>query len=305
MPTSVLHVVGSQPPPVSSGNGTNATPVLQVIGGKGGDTSDPASNGGTGASVITQAGNGGNNSGHGVAGTGGNVIVQAGNGGSGDFGHIGADVIVQAGSGGSGLAAGGSGGSIRLQAGAVGAGPGGAFRGIISLQNADLVQVDSTEDFDIDAPSFPGGRLVVTKNGDVRIGTGVSGPGIRLDVVGRSRFRQNAGAGNTGGTNSAGFWLFQNTPNADRAFVGMETDNSVGFYGDNGGGWSLVMNTATGNVGIGTDPSSTAKLKVDGGDAAITKQGNGIILRAIDGALCFRLTVNNVGALGTTSVPCP
>jgi hypothetical protein len=85
----------------------------------------------------------------------------------------------------------------------------------------------------------------------------------------------------------------------------MKDDNSVGLYGNNGGGWSLVMNTATGNVGIGTDASSTTKLKVEGGDAAITKQGNGIILRAIDGPRCYRVTVNNAGALSTTLITCP
>jgi hypothetical protein len=79
---------------------------------------------------------------------------------------------------------------------------------------------------------------------DTNVGIGTTTPGFRLDVVGRSRFRQNSGA--TGLTNSAGFWLFQNQPNADRAFVGMENDNTVGFFGNNGGGWAFVMNTQTG-----------------------------------------------------------
>ncbi len=32
----------------------------------------------------------------------------------------------------------------------------------------------------------------------------------------------------------------------------MNTDEYVGFYGDLGAGWGFVMNTGTGNVGIGT-----------------------------------------------------
>ncbi len=59
-----------------------------------------------------------------------------------------------------------------------------------------------------------------------------------------------------------------------------------------------------GNVGINTT-SPGAKLQVSGGDVAITTQANGLILRATNGAACFRLTVNNVGALSTAPVGCP
>ncbi|MGB7202256.1 MAG: tail fiber domain-containing protein [Pyrinomonadaceae bacterium] len=90
---------------------------------------------------------------------------------------------------------------------------------------------------------------LVLGNG-ANVGIGTSAPGFRLDVVGRSRFKQNAG--DTGTTNTAGFWLFQNTPNVERAFVGMENDDSVGFFGNNGGGWGLAMNTQTGTTSIRT-----------------------------------------------------
>lgn len=83
---------------------------------------------------------------------------------------------------------------------------------------------------------------------DTNVGIGTTTPGFRLDVVGRIRLRQNTA--DTGATNTAGIWLFQNTPNQERAFVGMETDSSVGFFGLNGGGWSLVMDTATGRVKV-------------------------------------------------------
>ncbi|MBI2647601.1 hypothetical protein HYW99_03930 [Candidatus Woesearchaeota archaeon] len=67
---------------------------------------------------------------------------------------------------------------------------------------------------------------------------------------------------------------------------------------------SLTVSKATGNVGIGTT-SPNAKLQVVDGDAAVTTQGNGLILRATNGANCFRLTVNNAGTLSTTAIACP
>lgn len=79
---------------------------------------------------------------------------------------------------------------------------------------------------------------------DTKVGIGTTAPGYKLDVVGRARFKQERDF--TGTQASAGFWFFQNTPNDDRAFVGMENDNSVGLYGNNGGNWGLVMNTQSG-----------------------------------------------------------
>lgn len=64
-------------------------------------------------------------------------------------------------------------------------------------------------------------------------------------------------------------------------------------------------NVPTGtNVGIGTT-APTARLHVATGDAAITTQGTGLVLRATDGPKCFRVTVNNAGTLSATEVPCP
>ena len=68
-----------------------------------------------------------------------------------------------------------------------------------------------------------------------------------------------------GGTPSAGIWLYQTTPNADRAFVGMASDNTVGFWGNTGANWGLTMDTTTGNVGIGIGAGSApVKLFVAG-----------------------------------------
>lgn len=84
--------------------------------------------------------------------------------------------------------------------------------------------------------------------GDTNVGIGTTAPAFRLDVVGRARLKQKLGSSGT--ADSAGLWFFQNTPNAERAFVGMENDTSVGFFGNNGGDWGLVMNTQTGITSI-------------------------------------------------------
>lgn len=68
-PTSVLHIVGHTPAPNPSGDGANASPVLQVVGGSGGD----GVFGGDGGGVVARAGNGGHGSVFG--GSGGGVVV--------------------------------------------------------------------------------------------------------------------------------------------------------------------------------------------------------------------------------------
>jgi hypothetical protein len=53
------------------------------------------------------------------------------------------------------------------------------------------------------------------------------------------------------GTNSAGHWLTNMANTINVAFIGMASDNQVGFYGGTGAQWGLTMNTTNGNVGIG------------------------------------------------------
>ena len=78
----------------------------------------------------------------------------------------------------------------------------------------------------------------------VKVGIGTTTPEFRLDVGGRIRLKQDTGS--TGTSNTAGMWLFQNTPSIERGFVGMKDDNNIGLYGNNGGGWSLFTDVSTG-----------------------------------------------------------
>jgi len=77
------------------------------------------------------------------------------------------------------------------------------------------------------------------------IGIGVNDPVFQLDIAGRIRIR-NTGDGNT----SAGLWFNKNFNTGSNAFIGNRDDSTVGFYGNDGIGWGLMMNTKTGRVGI-------------------------------------------------------
>jgi hypothetical protein len=80
------------------------------------------------------------------------------------------------------------------------------------------------------------------------VGIGVNNPEFKLDVAERIRIRSGGSS-----ATSAGLWLNNNANNASPAFIGMQTDNLVGFYGSNGANWALNMNTTNGNVGIGNN----------------------------------------------------
>ncbi len=61
------------------------------------------------------------------------------------------------------------------------------------------------------------------------------------------------------GTNSAGLWLTNMANNQNVSFIGMASDNQVGFYGPGGARWGLTMNTSNANVGIGLNGAQPAR----------------------------------------------
>ncbi len=93
-------------------------------------------------------------------------------------------------------------------------------------------------------------RLTISNTGDIGIGS--TFPTYRLDVNGRARIRNN-------GLNSAGIW-FNSSANVERGFLGMENDNSIGLFGNNGGGWAFTMNTATGKIRIADGTEGNNKI---------------------------------------------
>ncbi|MFM9911086.1 MAG: hypothetical protein ACKVOW_17225 [Chitinophagaceae bacterium] len=106
---------------------------------------------------------------------------------------------------------------------------------------------------------FSGGlsRIFISEaTGNVGIGVADDNPLFQLDIGNRIRIRSG-----TGGS-SAGLWLNNPTNTNTIAFMGIADAVTTGFYG-NVSGWGLVMNTNTGNVGIGT-LNPTYKLSVNG-----------------------------------------
>jgi hypothetical protein len=125
------------------------------------------------------------------------------------------------------------------------AGPAGAFTGGLSF--------------------FTNGTGAAQRQGSVeamrlvngRMGVGVPAPGYKVDVADRIRLRQ-------GPSGEAGLWLFQTTPNADRAFIGMQNDNLVGLFGAAGANWALNMDVTNGNLGVRASPAAPWALYVNG-----------------------------------------
>ncbi|HZN94706.1 MAG TPA: hypothetical protein VFB81_18455, partial [Myxococcales bacterium] len=100
----------------------------------------------------------------------------------------------------------------------------------------------------------PGATNALTVSGNSFLngnaGVGVDAPttpaSLKFDVAGRARFRDASGL-------MAAIQLFNTASSApqDRALVGLQSDTNVGFFGNTGGGWGLLMNTTTGAVTAG------------------------------------------------------
>jgi hypothetical protein len=124
------------------------------------------------------------------------------------------------------------------------------------------------------------GGYTNTASGDyATVGGGANNTasGIYSFAAGRQAFSQHAGA-----------------------FVWAD-DSTLANFGSSAANQFLIR--AAGGVGINTNAPKAA-LDVTG-DVYVSNQGNGIILKATDGANCFRVTVNNAGTLATTLITCP
>ncbi len=99
--------------------------------------------------------------------------------------------------------------------------------------------------------------ITVLRNGNT--GIGIVNPDFRLDVGARMRIRSTPGL-------SAGLWLNNDANSVSPAFIGMRTDDQVGFYGQTGTfGWRFYVNTTDGNAWLqgALTQNSDIRLKKD------------------------------------------
>lgn len=94
---------------------------------------------------------------------------------------------------------------------------------------------------------------------DGKVGLGVSDPAYLLDVGERMRIRSIPGF-------TPGIWLNNDANTSSNAFIGMNNDTQVGFYGL-GTGWSFLMNTQTGAVAFGGNYGQPGQALISNGTA--------------------------------------
>lgn len=133
-------------------------------------------------------------------------------------------------------------------------GPAGAQVGFYATSGSAWLQTHNN--FDLYFSTNNGSAQMTLQKATGNVGIGATDPTFKLDVADRIRVR--TGPGNS----TAGLWFNNPLNTAAISFMGVYDASTTGIYG-NVSGWGLLMNTNTGNVGIGTT-TLTSKFNVNG-----------------------------------------
>ncbi|MBL0152105.1 MAG: hypothetical protein IPP93_00910 [Chitinophagaceae bacterium] len=91
-----------------------------------------------------------------------------------------------------------------------------------------------------------------------RVGIGANNPAYILDVNGRMRIRHVTGE-------EPGIWLNNSTNTGTPAFIGLQNNDQVGFYGTGGAGWDLTMNVNNGALSLNGSAGNSKQLLMSNG----------------------------------------
>jgi hypothetical protein len=306
-PSSVLHVQGAQPPPVASGNGINATEVLRIVGGRGGDSFGGGGiidDGGTGGSVLIQGGNGGDTPG-GFSGAGGSITLQPGLRGSAvrpSFPD--GNVLLAPNAGNVGIGTNNPAGKFHINV----PGSGNPISALTLDVGTFGTGTNATNSYFFKVRDLGlGGTPAFLIRGDGNVGIGTATPTSKLDVSGTGGVRANVNS-----DSNAGFGL--TLSNAPKWSVATVSPGQFQIFNDAIGQNAVWIDPATNNVGIGS-ASPAAKLEVNGytklgsdapsikvkkltGTTAATEGGEVLISHGLDSSkiLSISVMVNPAGS---------
>lgn len=143
-----------------------------------------------------------------------------------------------------------------------------------------------------------------------------SGQRVALTVYGNipGVFEGNAAEFNSSSTWHTDFSLINSTSSQQFTFIVGGSGNTelkptnFGMYNNLAAKWTMVIGGTNNFVGFGSQaqvtPVPKSTVHVFSGDVNIEQIGSGIIIKSPNGQ-CWRVTVDNTGALVTTAIACP
>ncbi len=275
---SATLTVNSSSPNDSGSDGTDADPVLNVLGAKGGNTVGGTGQiGGAGSSISLQAGNGGDAPNGSTNGAGGNITFQAGTAGSGIGGLTGTDGNIYF------KLADGAGGTTTYKfATAAGSGTydicttanncngSGGSGDINNGGNAfgSAITIGTNDNYDLNFETHNITRLTVTSSGDVNVNNDLT-VGSQLAVGGNASISPNvlvqtkeSYSNTSGAVTGIQDWITLSPP-SDSTVFSTALDGSLGLTGS-GINYSGVYTSTAGTTNVSTTGAVSTVIGTSG-----------------------------------------